>query len=186
MKVIDTKLDGVKIIEPKVIGDHRGYFMESYNLERFKEHGINHTFIQDNHSLSKEIGVLRGLHYQDSPYAQTKLVRVLSGVIYDVAIDLREGSRTYGEWTSVILSEENHRQFLIPKGFAHGFCTLVPKTQVLYKVDNAYSPQHDKGVLWNDPDLSIDWPSLTPILSSKDSDLPRLKEIKAPIFQGGH
>ncbi len=181
MKVIDTKLDGVKIIEPKVFGDRRGYFMESYNKERFSECGLDYTFIQDNQSLSKEIGVLRGLHYQDPPYAQTKLVRVTSGGVVDIAVDLRSDSSTYGEWFSVILTEENHRQLLIPKGFAHGFCTLVANTQVSYKVDEIYSPEHDRGVKWDDPDLSIEWPTLTPILSTKDLNLPELMDIKTPI-----
>jgi len=183
MKVIDTKLEGVKIIEPKVFGDNRGYFMESYNKERFNECGINYTFIQDNQSLSKEIGVLRGLHYQDPPYAQTKLVRVISGAVVDVALDLRMDSGTYGEWFSVVLTEDNHRQLLIPKGFAHGFCTLVANTQVTYKVDEIYSPEHDRGVMWNDPDLSIQWPTITPILSPKDMKLPQLKDIKIPVVK---
>lgn len=184
MKVIDTKLDGLKIIEPKVFGDNRGYFMESYNKERFTEFGLDYTFIQDNHSLSKEIGVLRGLHYQETPYAQTKLVRVISGAIIDVAVDLRSESSTYGEWFSTVLTEDNHRQLLIPKGFAHGFCTLVANTQITYKVDEKYSPEHDKGVKWNDPDLSIQWPTVTPILSNKDMKLPELKDIKIPVPKG--
>lgn len=184
MKVIETKLEGVKIIEPSVYSDNRGYFMESYNKERFKENGIDCSFIQDNQSMSNEIGVLRGLHYQEAPYAQTKLVRVTSGAIVDVAVDLRTDSRTYGEWISVVLSEENFRQLFIPKGFAHGFCTLVPYTQVAYKVDKVYSPEHDRGLKWDDHELAIEWPTLTPILSQKDEQLPQLKELEILFARG--
>ncbi|WP_270180238.1 dTDP-4-dehydrorhamnose 3,5-epimerase [Alkalihalobacillus sp. CinArs1] len=177
MKVIDTKLSGVKIIEPDVFGDDRGYFLESYNQETFLEHGLDYTFVQDNHSLSKERGVIRGLHYQEEPYAQTKLVRVIAGSIYDVAVDIRKNSKTYGHWIGLTLSEKNHRQLLIPQGFAHGFCTLEANTQVLYKVDHVYSPEHERGIVWNDPYLGITWPTATPILSEKDTGLPFLKDV---------
>lgn len=176
MKIINTKLDGVKIIEPKVFEDHRGFFMESFNLKKFEELGLNSNFIQDNHSLSKEKDVIRGLHYQQPPTAQTKLVRVVTGAIYDVAVDIRKGSPTFGQWVGVILSEENHRMLLVPKGFAHGFCTITENTHVQYKVDDYYSAGHDKGIRWNDPGLSIDWPTSTPILSEKDSQQPMLQE----------
>lgn len=176
MKVINTKLDGVKIIEPKVFEDHRGFFMESFNLKKFEELGLNYNFIQDNHSLSKEKDVIRGLHYQQLPKAQTKLVRVITGAIYDVAVDIRKGSPTFGEWIGVTISEKNHRMLLVPKGFAHGFCTLTENTHVQYKVDDYYSAVHDKGIRWNDPELSIDWPTSTPILSEKDSQQPFLQE----------
>ncbi|NBD26689.1 dTDP-4-dehydrorhamnose 3,5-epimerase [Paenibacillus glycinis] len=168
MKIIDTKLIGAKLIEPAVFGDQRGFFMESYNAQRFAEHGLTHAFVQDNHALSAEAGVLRGLHYQLSPKAQTKLVRVTAGAVYDVIVDLRRGSPTYGQWEGFTLSAENKRQLLVPKGFAHGYCTLEPNTEFLYKVDDYYAPEHDRGIAWNDPALAIDWPTVTPILSGKD------------------
>ncbi|BFH11318.1 dTDP-4-dehydrorhamnose 3,5-epimerase [Paenibacillus melissococcoides] len=178
MKVEALSLKDVYIIEPVLHGDHRGFFMESYNEDRLKEQGISYNFIQDNHSLSAEAGVIRGLHYQLHPKAQSKLVRVISGAIYDVILDIRKNSPTFGQWVGVILSEYNHRQLLVPKGFAHGFCTLVPNTQVFYKVDEYYSPEHDRGILWNDPDLRIDWPTSHPILSDKDKVHPVLKEAE--------
>lgn len=140
--------------------------------------GVSFQFIQDNQSLSAEVGVLRGLHYQLNPKAQTKLIRVLSGVIYDVILDIRRNSPTFGQWAEVILSEYNKRQLLVPKGFAHGFCTLVPNTQVLYKVDEYYSPENDRGILWNDPALGIDWPVSSPVLSDKDRRHPLLKDAE--------
>lgn len=178
MNIIPTKLEGVVIVEPAVFGDNRGFFMESYNSEKFKKLGIDYDFIQDNHSLSVETGVLRGLHYQLNPKAQTKLVRVAAGAIYDVAVDIRKGSHTFGQWVGVILSAANKRQLLVPKGFAHGFCTLVPNTEVLYKVDEFYSPEHDRGIVWNDPALGIDWPTANPILSDKDGKHPVLKDAE--------
>jgi dTDP-4-dehydrorhamnose 3,5-epimerase len=178
LKVIETKFKDAFLIEPKVFGDHRGFFMESYNEKVFKELGLEYRFIQDNHSLSVEAGTLRGLHYQLEPFAQTKLVRVIRGAVYDVIVDIRKGSPTYGQWQGFILSEENKRQLLVPKGFAHGFCTIVPNTEVLYKVDDYYSPEHDRGICWNDPDLNIDWPTNSPILSEKDSKHPRLVEAE--------
>lgn len=178
MKVTPLKLQGASIIEPIVHGDSRGFFMESYNEAIFQEHGILQTFIQDNQSLSAESGVLRGLHYQLNPKAQTKLIRVLSGAIYDVIVDIRRNSPTFGQWVGVILSEHNHRQLLVPRGFAHGFCTLVPNTQVFYKVDEYYSPENDRGILWNDPALGIDWPTSSPILSDKDQRHPLLKDAE--------
>ncbi|WP_281890065.1 dTDP-4-dehydrorhamnose 3,5-epimerase [Paenibacillus sp. YYML68] len=175
MNIIATKLEGVVIVEPPVFGDHRGFFMETYNASKYHKHGLSYEFLQDNHSLSVEAGVLRGLHYQLAPKAQTKLVRVAVGAIYDVAVDIRKSSSTYGQWVGVILSASNKRQLLVPKGFAHGFCTLVPNTEVMYKVDELYSPEHDRGIAWNDPFLSIDWPTIKPILSDKDAKLPQLQ-----------
>ncbi|RGL38362.1 dTDP-4-dehydrorhamnose 3,5-epimerase [Paenibacillus polymyxa] len=174
--IIKEVLAGAKIIEPVVHGDHRGFFMESYNEQIMKQHGINHVFIQDNQSLSAEASVIRGLHYQLNPKAQTKLIRVLSGAIYDVIVDIRKSSPTFGHWVGVILSEHNRRQLLVPKGFAHGFCTLVPNTQVLYKVDEYYSPENDRGILWNDPALGIDWPTSHAILSEKDQKHPTFRD----------
>ncbi|CEE03064.1 MULTISPECIES: dTDP-4-dehydrorhamnose 3,5-epimerase [Bacillaceae] len=176
MNIIDTSIPDVKILEPKVFGDHRGYFMESYNKKLFAELGLDYHFVQDNQSLSREVGVIRGLHFQLNPKAQLKLVRAVRGVIYDVVVDIRKGSPTYGKWTGVILSEYNNRQLLVPKGFAHGFCTLVPDCIVAYKVDEFYSPEHDGGILWNDPALGIDWPTSAPILSDKDTKHPTLAE----------
>jgi dTDP-4-dehydrorhamnose 3,5-epimerase len=178
MKRIETRLSGVVILEPAVHGDHRGFFMESYNRSTLAQLGLNVEFVQDNHSLSVQAGVLRGLHYQLSGKAQTKLVRVLTGAVYDVVVDIRKGSPTFGQWVGVVLSAENKRQILVPKGFAHGICTLVPNTQLLYKVDEYYSPEHDRGILWNDPELKIDWPFSSPILSAKDEKQPLLKDAE--------
>ncbi|MBB6732277.1 dTDP-4-dehydrorhamnose 3,5-epimerase [Cohnella zeiphila] len=178
MKVTEARLPGVKLIDPAVFGDNRGFFMESYNAQNFASNGIEHIFVQDNHSLSAEAGVLRGLHYQLNPKAQTKLVRVAAGAIYDVVVDIRRGSPTFGLWQGFILSAGNKRQLLVPQGFAHGFCTLVPNTEVLYKVDELYSPEHDRGIAWNDPALGVDWPTDKPILSEKDGRHPVLSEAE--------
>jgi dTDP-4-dehydrorhamnose 3,5-epimerase len=176
VKIITTKIDGVLIVETDVFGDNRGFFTESYNKQKFEAAGIANDFIQDNHSYSAEAGTLRGLHYQLAPKAQTKLVRAIAGAIYDVAVDIRKESPTFGEWVGVILSESNKRQLLVPKGFAHGFCTLTPHTQVMYKVDELYSKEHDRGIIWSDLDLDIDWPTLNVVLSDKDIQLPALRE----------
>lgn len=176
MNIIKTKFEDAVLIEPKVFGDHRGFFTESYNKEMFKQNGIDIEFIQDNHSLSQQAGTLRGMHYQLNDKAQTKLVRVTRGAIYDVIVDIRKGSRTYGEWQGFILSADNKRQLLVPKGFAHGFCTIVENTEVQYKVDELYSPEHDRGIAWNDSALNIDWPFNNPVLSDKDTKHPTLAE----------
>ena len=184
MKKIETKLKDAYVLEPTVFGDHRGFFMESYNQETFKQLGIEIDFIQDNHSLSETPGTLRGLHYQLEPKAQTKLVRVTRGAIYDVIVDIRKGSPTYGRWQGFILSAENKRQLLVPKGFAHGFCTITPNTEVQYKVDELYSPEHDAGILWNDPALNIDWPMNDMILSDKDKNNPLLENARNNFVYG--
>ncbi|MCM3150875.1 dTDP-4-dehydrorhamnose 3,5-epimerase [Priestia megaterium] len=176
MNIIKTKFEDAILIEPKVFGDHRGFFTESYNKEMFQQNGIDMDFIQDNHSLSQQPGTLRGMHYQLNDRAQTKLVRVTRGAIYDVIVDIRKGSPTYGEWQGFILSVDNKRQLLVPKGFAHGFCTIVENTEVQYKVDELYSPEHDRGIAWNDPALNIDWPFNNPVLSDKDTKHPTLAE----------
>ena len=178
MKVTSLTLEGAKLIEPVVHGDHRGFFMESYNEKLMHENGIMHKFIQDNHSLSAEPGVLRGMHYQLNPKAQTKLIRVISGSIYDVILDVRKDSPTFGQWQGFILSDANKRQLLVPQGFAHGFCTLAANTQVIYKVDEYYSPEHDRGIAWDDPSLNIDWPVSNPVLSDKDTRHPLLKDAE--------
>ena len=178
MNVVNTKFKGLRIIEPVVYEDHRGFFMESFNAQKFKEYGMEFNFVQDNHSMSSSVGVIRGLHYQLSPYAQSKLIRVVSGSIYDVVVDLRKTSASYGEWYGIVLSCYNRRQLLIPKGFAHGFCTLESNTQVIYKTDAFYSPEYDRGILWNDPALGIDWPTDQPILSDKDTKHPVLRDAE--------
>ncbi|MFJ1626545.1 dTDP-4-dehydrorhamnose 3,5-epimerase [Marinilactibacillus psychrotolerans] len=183
MKVIKTKLQDVKIIETDVYGDHRGFFTESYTKGKFVEAGINYDFIQDNHSLSTEPGVLRGMHFQTPEKAQTKLIRATTGVIYDVIVDIRKGSPTYGEWEGYILSEFNHRQLLVPKGFAHGFVTLTPNCNVQYKVDEGYSAENDGGIAFNDPDIGIIWPVQIDkvILSEKDKHHPSLAQFNNPF-----
>lgn len=178
MNKLKSKLNDVILVTPEVFGDNRGFFMESYNKKTFENLGIDNYFIQDNHSLSQEAGTLRGLHYQLNPKAQSKLIRVTKGVIYDVVVDLRKNSSTYKEWEGFILSEYNKRQLLVPKGFAHGFCTLVTNTEVLYKVDEFYSKENDRGIAWNDPALNINWPTEAPILSEKDKDHPLLNEAE--------
>jgi dTDP-4-dehydrorhamnose 3,5-epimerase len=178
MKVLETKIPGVILLEPKVFGDYRGFFVESYNKQTFDNLGLKYNFIQDNHSLSAQPGTLRGLHYQLGPKAQTKLVRVTQGSIYDVVVDMRKNSPTYGKWEGFILSSENKRQLLVPKGFAHGFCTIASNTEVQYKVDEYYSPDYDRGVIWNDPHLLIDWPTSNPLLSEKDTKHPVFLEAE--------
>lgn len=178
LRILKTFFNEVILLEPQVHGDHRGFFMESYNKRQLQQLGIDVEFVQDNHSFSAEAGTVRGLHYQLRPMDQTKLICVLTGAIYDVFVDLRKHSPTFGKWQGVILNDENKRQSLIPKGFAHGFCTLVPNTHVLYKVDQYYSPEHDRGILWNDPHLNIDWPVTNPILSDRDKHHPLFSEAE--------
>lgn len=178
MEITQTNLDGVLILEPKIIEDQRGFFMESYRKDLFLNLGIDYDFVQDNHSLSKTEGVIRGLHYQLNPKAQAKLVRVVAGSIFDVVVDIRSASSTFGQWYGVKLSSENKRQLLVPMGYAHGFCTLEPNTEVLYKVDEYYSPEHDRGILWSDPAIGIDWPISKPILSDKDQKHPLLQDAE--------
>lgn len=173
MEFIATDIDSLIKIQPKVFGDHRGFFLESYVFDKFKEAGIPNVFIQDNHSCSLEKGVLRGLHFQKPPFTQAKLVRVTKGAILDVAVDLRNDSPTFGQWRGFELTAENFSMLFVPAGFAHGFCTLEPETHVQYKVDALYAPEHDSGIIWNDPTLSITWPVETPTLSGKDVQLPR-------------
>ena len=175
MKINTTALPGVLIIEPKVFGDSRGFFLESYHEQKFKEAGITLPFVQDNHSRSEK-GVLRGLHYQLT-FPQGKLIRVTRGEVFDVAVDIRHGSPTFGKWFSTVLSEENHRQVYVPPGFAHGFCVLSETADFLYKCTDFYHPEDEAGILWNDPDLGIHWPIATPTLSEKDKANPGLKDI---------
>lgn len=172
-----TEIESVYIIEPKVFGDNRGYFMETYNEQEFKNNGLDYNFVQDNQSKSKK-GVLRGLHFQKT-HPQAKLVRVLEGEVFDVAVDLRKGSKTYGKWVGVILSEENKKQFMIPRGFAHGFVVLSETAVFAYKCDDFYHPEDEGGIMWNDPDINIEWPYKGELLlSEKDKIHPLLKECK--------
>jgi dTDP-4-dehydrorhamnose 3,5-epimerase len=166
----------VMLIEPKAFGDDRGWFMETYKRSEFEAHGIAVEFRQDNHSRSTGKGVLRGLHYQKDPAAQGKLVRCVVGTIFDVAVDIRKGSPTYGQWVSAELSAENRRMLWVPAGFAHGFCTLTDVSEVVYTATAEYSPAHDRGIRWNDPALGIRWPVQTPVLSIKDAQAPTLAE----------
>ena len=173
----ETKIKGVYIIDVKTYGDHRGYFMETYKDSDFKAAGLVYDFVQDNQSSSRK-GVLRGLHFQKT-HPQAKLVRVLKGEVFDVAVDLRKGSKTYGQWVGVILSEENHRQFMIPRGFAHGFVVVSDHAEFAYKCDDLYHPEDEGGILWNDPDVGIEWPEVGEvILSEKDKNNPTLAESK--------
>lgn len=166
MKVEKTKLDGVLLVTPQVFGDDRGFFMETYNLEKALEQGLPGNFVQDNHSKSAH-GVLRGLHYQ-SPQWQGKLVRTVQGEIFDVAVDIRDGSPTYGEWVGFFLNDENKQQLYVPEGFAHGFCVTSETAEVVYKCTSLYAPEQEGSLLWNDPDIGIEWPIEKPILSAKD------------------
>jgi len=164
----------VILVEPRVFSDQRGFFMESYKYSEFAAFGITERFVQDNHSRSQK-GVLRGLHYQNPPKAQGKLIRVVVGEVFDVAVDIRKGSPTYGKWVGVKLSAENKRMLYIPPGFAHGFCVLSEVAEVLYKTTEEYAPDCEAGIVWNDPEIGIAWPVESPILSSKDAQLPPLK-----------
>ena len=180
MQVIKTDIPDVKVIEPKVFGDERGFFLETFRTDWFKKECADVDFVQDNHSLSRDVGVLRGLHYQAPPKAQDKLVRVLKGKIYDVAVDIRKDSPTFGQWVGAEISAENWTQIFVPKGFAHGFVTLEPNTEVAYKVSDLYAPDLEDAVIWNDPDLNIDWPIDPEIvqLSAKDKVAKTWAEMK--------
>ena len=172
-----TEIEGVYIIDVKTYGDNRGYFMETYKEADFREAGLCYNFVQDNQSSSKK-GVLRGLHFQTT-HPQAKLVRVIKGEVFDVAVDLRKNSKTYGRWVGVLLSEENHRQFMIPRGFAHGFVVVSDYAEFAYKCDQLYHPEDDGGIMWNDPDIGIKWPDVGEIiLSEKDKRHPPLKQSK--------
>ncbi len=176
-KFTETGIKNVYIIEPKVFGDNRGYFMETYKESDFAEAGLNYRFVQDNQSSSRK-GVLRGLHFQKT-YPQAKLVRVLSGKVFDVAVDLRKDSETYGQWVGVLLSGENKKQFMIPRGFAHGFVVVSDYAEFAYKCDEFYHPEDEGGLLWNDPDIAVEWPDIGEIiLSEKDKKNPTLAQCK--------
>ena len=180
MEIIKTSIEGLLIIKPDVFKDERGYFFESYNKERFAKEELVMNFVQDNESKSSK-GVLRGLHFQKPPYAQGKLVRVVKGSVMDVAVDLRKNSPTYGKWESRILNEDNKEMFWIPEGFAHGFLTLEDNTVFTYKCTNIYNKESECSILWNDPDINIDWNIENPILSEKDKISPLFKDFVTPF-----
>lgn len=185
MKIIESNLPGVLIVEPKIFGDHRGWFMETFNNAFFQEAGIQLNFVQDNQSFSAVKGTLRGLHYQLNPKAQAKLVRCNKGAIFDVAIDIRKGSPTFGKWFGIELTAENKKQLLIPKGFAHGFMTITDDVEVQYKVDGLYAPECEGGIIWNDPIIGIKWPmEINPVLSAKDEKAPTLQEAEINFIYG--
>ena len=175
MKVTQTELDGVVIVEPAVHGDGRGFFVETYHQDRYSAAGLPATFVQDNHSSSRK-GTLRGLHGQRN-YAQGKLVRTIEGEIFDVAVDIRKGSKTFGRWVSAILTAESFRQLYVPPGFLHGFCVISEQAQVEYKCTDFYHPEDEIGVVWNDPQIGIEWPVPAPVVSDKDRTLPTLAEL---------
>ncbi len=179
-KFIKAEIDGPVIIEPSVFGDDRGFFLEAYKRSEFAAAGIDVDFKQDNHSLSSR-NVLRGLHYQKPPFGQGKLVRVIRGSVWDVAVDIRRSSPTFKKWVAVELSGDNKKMFYIPEGFAHGFVALTDDVHLLYKCTNEYSPKHDAGIIWNDPEINVKWPVNEPVLSAKDVILPLLKD--AEVYQ---
>ncbi|QRM28284.1 dTDP-4-dehydrorhamnose 3,5-epimerase [Microvirga sp. VF16] len=181
LTVEPTAIPEIKVVTPKRFGDNRGFFAETYHKQRFAEAGVDMEFVQDNHSLSAVAGTVRGLHFQSNPFAQAKLIRVVRGRVLDVAVDIRRSSPTFGRHVAVELSAENGRQLLVPVGFAHGFCTLEPDTEIVYKVSAYYSAAHDHGLRWNDPALAIDWPvaPTDAILSDKDRQQPLLAELPA-------
>lgn len=179
MKVIETQLPGVLIIEPRAFGDHRGFFLETFQVERYREHGIDLPFVQDNHSRSAR-GVLRGLHFQRTR-PQGKLVSVSRGAVYDVAVDIDPQSATCGQFVGVELNDENHRQLWVPPGYAHGFCVISEVADFQYKCTDYYQPEDEGGLLWNDPDVGIPWPVVEPQLSAKDQLNPRLRDLLSGV-----
>ncbi len=183
MKIKSTSIPDVFEITPIKHSDRRGFFSETYNKQALAKAGIVLDFVQDNHSLSELAGTIRGLHFQEPPFGQDKLVRVIRGAVFDVAVDIRKGSPTYGRHVSVVLSAQAWNQFLVPIGFAHGFCTLEPGTEVIYKVTNYYTPEHDRGILWDDPELDIPWPMTGEkvTVSDADRDQPRWTDVEPPF-----
>ncbi|MCE5342992.1 MAG: dTDP-4-dehydrorhamnose 3,5-epimerase [Eubacteriales bacterium] len=185
MRKIETALPGVFLLEPDVFGDHRGYFMETYNQQAFSALEIQSHFVQDNESFTQKKGTLRGIHFQNQPMAQCKLVRVVRGRVMDVAVDLRKGSFTYLQWVTAELTEENKRMFYIPAGFGHGFVTLSDDVTFCYKVDQPYSRECDRGIRYNDPQINVDWGIAAPILSAKDAASPFLTDSDCNFVYGG-
>ena len=181
MEILETTLKDAYLIKPQVFQDERGFFMETYSEQKFREAGIEADFVQDNHSMSVTKGVLRGLHFQLGEAVQAKLVRVTRGAAYDVIVDLRKDSPTFGKWEAFELTAQNFWILYVPRGFAHGFCTLEDYTEFQYKCDNFYAPDQESGIIWNDPDLKIYWPIEKPILSDKDKKLSLFKDINSPF-----
>ncbi len=177
MEIKERKLKGVYEITLKPIGDERGFFMRIFDESIFKEKGLERKWVQENHSKSGAKGIIRGLHFQLPPFSETKMVRCINGTVLDVFVDLRKGSETFGKWDSIELSAENKKMIFIPRGFAHGFCTLTDISEVVYKVDNFYSNKNERGLLWNDMDINIDWPIQHPVLSEKDKNNLTLEEF---------
>lgn len=178
MEVIDTAIVGVKILKPQVFGDNRGWFMESWSQKKMEDAGLYYNFVQDNQSFSATKGTIRGLHFQYGDKAQAKLVRCVKGAVLDVAVDLRKGSPSYKNWVAVELTPDNFNQLLIPRGCAHGFLTLTDNVEFVYKEDNLYAPHDDRNIIWNDPEIGIDWGIDNPILSDKDAKAPKLCEVE--------
>jgi len=186
MEVIETGIPDLKVLQPARFGDHRGFFSESWNADRMARAGLTYDFVQDNHSFSTDVGTVRGLHFQSPPKAQAKLVRCGRGNLFDVAVDGRRGSPTFGQWFGVELSFENGKQLMIPAGFLHGFITRAPDTEIIYKCDNGYSPEHDGAVRFDDPDLGIDWGiKSTPVLSAKDEAAQSFADFESPFTYEG-
>ena len=189
-RMYESKMPGrmknnVLLICPERFVDNRGFFAETYSQRRYTDMGVDVDFVQDNHSLSRQIGTLRGLHFQAQPHAQAKLVRCVRGAIFDVAVDIRRGSPTYGQWQGYELTAENGEQLYVPVGFAHGFVTLEPESEIVYKCSDYYAPETEGSVLWNDPDIGIDWPTeADPILSEKDAAAPLLSDLESPFVFG--
>ena len=179
MKITPTKIKDVLVIEPDIFEDARGWFVESYNKKKLKEAGINSDFVQDNHSFSKTKGTLRGLHFQNNPYSQAKLVSCIRGTVLDIAVDLRKNSPTYKKWVSVELTEKNKKHLFVPRGFAHGFLTLTDNTEFYYKVDNVYNTQAERIIRFDDPEIGIDWGNNNPLLIERDAQAPFLKDCDA-------
>ena len=179
MQIRSLEIEAVKLIEPRRFTDRRGYFVETWNRKALAEAGVAVDFVQDNASYSRDAGTIRGLHFQRLPAAQAKLVRVVRGAVFDVAVDLRRASPSFGRFVSAVLTAERGEQLFVPVGFAHGFCTLEPDTEVAYKVSDHYSPEHDAGIAWDDPELGVPWPLSggAPVLSDKDLQLPRLADV---------
>ncbi len=177
MIIKELNLKGVYEITLAANADHRGFFMRTYDKGIFRKYGLDCDWLQENHSHTKLKGTIRGLHFQVSPFSETKLVRCIRGKIFDVVVDIRRDSDSFGEWIGIELSEENKKMLFIPRGFAHGFCTLTDLSEVMYKVDNIYSPGHERGLLWNDPDIAIEWPVTNPILSAKDQKNMTFKSL---------
>lgn len=183
MRIEETPIAGLLVITPKRFGDNRGFFSESYSARAMADAGVDTVFVQDNHSLSARVGTVRGLHFQSAPHAQAKLVRCGKGCLFDVAVDIRKGSPTYGQWFGIELSFDNGKQLLVPAGFAHGFVTRAPDTEIIYKCSDYYAPDCEGAVRWDDPDVGIDWGlnGTVPVLSDKDAVAPALAELDSPF-----